>query len=209
MKRSIILAGTLISALLNTGLSGATIKTYGFYCITNNDPVCAAIGEAQLFVDVSDEYANQVLFNFRNIGPNECSISEIYFDDSILSAIATIINDPPKVEFVQWASPPELPGANLVVPPFETTVGFLAEAEPPPAKKGVNPGEQVGILFDIEVGADYQEAIDALNNGSLRIGIHVIGFAQGCSEAFVNIPEPATIALIGFGALAALRRRKR
>lgn len=191
-------------------LAAATpvIETFGFYNITNNDPGDAAIGEAQLFVDVSDEFADQVLFTFRNTGPEACAISEVYFDDGTLLGIADIIDNPPDVVFVQGASPPELPGANSIDPPFEATLGFLAESVPPPSHKGVNPGEQVGILFDLQPAKTYQNVINELNDGGLRIGIHVIGFDSGGSESFVNVPEPATIAVLGLGGLLCLRKRR-
>jgi len=201
-----VLVGVI--TLFSATASQATIETFGFYNITNNNPTDASIGEAQLFVDVSDEFANQVLFTFRNTGPYASSISEIYFDDGSLLGIADIINDSPYVVFVQDASPPELPGANLINPPFETTAGFLAESVPPPVHRGVGPGEKVGILFDLLPAATYQDVINQLYGGSLRIGGHVIGFECGGSESFVNVPEPATIVLFGLGGLVFLRKRK-
>lgn len=207
-KLAVVLTLIWAITLFGTNVSQATIETFGFYNITNNDPGDAAIGEAQLFVDVSDDYADQVLFTFRNTGPYASAISEVYFDDGTLFDIANIINNPPDVLFVQDASPPELPGANLIDPPFETTLGFLAESEPPPSQTGVNPGEEVGILFDLHAGGTYQDVVNELYSGTLRIGVHVIGFDCGGSESFVNVPEPATIALLGFGGLVFLRKRK-
>ncbi len=209
LKTATILCAAVILGILPT-LATATpvVETFGFYNITNNDPGDAAIGEAQLFVDVSDESADQMLFTLRNTGPEACAISEVYFDDGMLLGIADIIDNPPDVVFVQDASPSELPGANLLDPSFETTLDFLAESVPPPPHKGVNPGEQVGILFDLQPAETYQNVIDELNDGGLRIGIHVIGFCSGGSESFVTVPEPATIAVLGLGALASLCTRR-
>jgi hypothetical protein len=183
-------------------------ETFGFYNITHNNLADAAIGEAQLLVDVSEELADQVLFTFRNTGPEACAISEVYFDDGMLLGIADIIDSPPDVVFVQGASPPELPGANSIDPSFETTLDFLAESVPPPPQKGVNPGEQLGIIFDLQPGQTYQHVINELNGGGLRIGLHAIGFDSGGSESFVSVPEPATIALLGLGALASFCTRR-
>ena len=210
LKTATVLCAAVILGIIPT-LATATpvvVETFDFYCITNNDPADAAIGEAQLFVDVSDELADQVLFTFRNTGPEACAISEIYFDDGVLLGIADIIDNPPDVVFVQGASPPELPGANSIDPPFETTLDFLAESVPPPPHKGVNPGEQLGILFDLQPGQTYQNVINDLNDGGLRIGLHVIAFDSCGSESFVSVPEPATIALLGLGALASFCTRR-
>jgi hypothetical protein len=205
---TILCVAVILGGLPTLATAAPVIETFGFYNIANNDPADAAIGEAQLFVDVSDEFADHVLFTFRNTGPEACAISEVYFDDGTLLGMADIIDNPPDVVFVQGASPPELPGANSIDPPFETTLDFLAESVPPPAHKGVNPGEQVGILFDLQPAKTYQNVIDELYDGGLRIGLHAIGFDSGGSESFVSVPEPATIALLGLGALASLCTRR-
>jgi hypothetical protein len=76
----------------------------------------------------------------------------------------------------------------------------------------------VEILFDLQSGKDFDAAIAALNNGGLRIGLHVIDFASGGSEGFINcpptvLPVPGTLILFGtgslFAAVEALRRRRR
>jgi hypothetical protein len=175
---------------------------YGFKNITNNNGTDAAIGEAQLFVDVTNPGPNQVLFKFYNIGSADSSIADIYFDDGTLLGIASIVNGA-GVAFSQGASPGNLPGGDTISPPFVTTADFLADSDPPVQPNGVNPGEWVTILFNLQPGKDFQDTLDALNGGSdLRIGIHVQGFASGGSESFVNVvPEPGTLILLGSGLL--------
>jgi hypothetical protein len=183
------------------------------------------IGEAQLFVELFD-LTTQVEFHFTNTGPAACSITDVYFDNGTLLGIASIDNSSTGVSFSQLASPGDLPGGNNLVPPFVTTTGFSADSDPPAQPNGVNPGEYLGIIFDLQLGGIFQNIIDELATGELRIGIHVQGFASTGSEAFVNngivngngngnggngkIPAPGAVLLssIGLGFVSWLRRRK-
>jgi len=189
--------------------------TYPFYCITNNSLIDAAIGEAQMFVDVDPYGVNQVLFTFRNEGPEASSITDVYFDDGALFGIASIINTTGDVEFSLGASPHELPSGGNLSPPFVTTVGFLADSDPPVQPLGVNPGESLGIIFDLESGKTYSDVLYALSipedvDDGLRIGIRVQGYDSEGSESFVNIPAPGAILLGGIGVAVVgwLRRRR-
>ena len=198
----------------------AQADTFGFDNISANSVGDAAIGEAQLFVDVTDPGAGQVLFTFGNTGPAASSITDVYFDDGSLLGIASIINGA-GVDFSQLASPPDLPSGNSADPDFVTTAGFSADSNPPAQPNGVNPGESLGILFNLQGGGTFADVLSELGDSSLRIGIHVQGFASGGSEAFVNdgptngngttpVPEPATMLLLGSGliGLAGYGRKK-
>lgn len=182
------------------------------------------IGEAQLFVDVTDIGGGQVLFNFRNTGPEPSVIKGVYFDDGALLSLASVINGT-GVSFTQDSidpvSPPDLPGGNNLLPPFVTTALFLADADSPAGTNGngVDPYESVGIVFDLDddpVVKMYSDVLSDLNNGDLRIGLHVGSFdpdGRDNSEAFVNngvIPAPGAILLagIGIGLVGWLRRRR-
>ena len=186
---------------------------YAFNNITLNDPTSAATGEAQIVVEVFNGDGT-VKFKFKNLGPEESSISEVYFDDGTLLGISSIIDLPPDVDFVLGASPSNLPGGDLMNPPFEVTQSFLSEAAPPPAKKGVDPSEEVTIVFDLQSGGTLDDVLSELADGTLRIGIHVINFAGGYSEGFVNepegtpIPEPTMLTMLGLGTVVLLRRRR-
>ena len=194
--------------------------TYSFDNITNNNVGDAVIGEAQLFVEVT-AVGSQVLFTFTNTGPSASSICDVYFDDGVLLSIAGLIDaDDPfpgsgdsGVDFTQLASPPDLSGGNNASPPFVTTIGFSADSDSPVQPLGVNPGESLGILFTLQGGKVYSEVLDDLEDGTLRIGIHVQGFDSGGSESFVNngvTPAPSAILLGGIGvALVGWLRRRR
>ena len=177
---------------------------------------------------------NQTEFLFTNTGPDASSITDVYFDDGTLLGIATITNTLGLVEFSQLASPPDLPGGNNVSSPFVTTAGFSADSDPPAQPFGVNPGESLGITFDLQAGGGFDNIIDELDSGALRIGIHVQGYSSGGSESFINngisngnggnggnggnngndgngvIPAPGAIMLggIGVGVVSWFRRRR-
>jgi hypothetical protein len=184
-----------------------------------------ATGEAQMFVDVVDIGGGQVLFTFRNTGPAPSIIADVYFDNGPLGAIAGLIDADdgpgghPRVDFSMGANPGDLPGGMNLSPYFETSPGMSADADPPAGtnKNGVDPGESLGVVFDLMTNQTYADTIAAMTDGSLRIGIQVQGFASGGSEAFVSdgqngngiIPAPASVLLggLGIGVVGLLRRR--
>jgi len=190
---------------------------YGFEAITANSTIDPGIGEAQLSVEVTPS-GEDVLFTFRNAGPLASSITDIYFEDGTLLGIANIVNST-GVSFLQGANPPDLPGGETLQPPFNVTAGFSADSNPPAQPNGVNPDEWVGIVFNLENGKTFGDVIAAIvlgftdpdpgNDASLRIGIHVQGFADGDSESFIMTPIPASVVLgiLGLG-VAGLKLRR-
>jgi hypothetical protein len=213
MKKSFVLLILLGAVFLCTAHPAFALK-FGFDNITNNSAVDAAIGEAQLFIEVTDPGGSQVLFTFLNIGSDASSITDVYFDDGSLDGIASIDNSDPGVSFSQGVSPGDLPGGNTISPPFVVTEELLADSEPPVQANGVNPGESLGIFFDLQFDQNFSEVINELFASTLRVGIHVQGFDGGGSESFVNdpnpIPEPATMLLVGSGliGLAGIGRKR-
>jgi len=200
-----------LAAALALGAQPAAAATLGFGCITTTNPGDCAIGQAQLSVNVTDPGGGQVLFTFSNVGAADSSIADVYFDDGSLLSIAIIINSV-GVSFSQFATPAEMPAANLASPPFVTTAGFSADSDAPVQPNGVNPGETLGIRFTLQGGTTYSDVLGELANGTLRIGLHVQGYASGGSESFVNgsLPEPATFGFLGLGlgALSLARSRR-
>ena len=203
MKKSILYLAFVILCVLST--PALCMVTYSFHHIVEPGDTAGqfangAIGTAQLFVEVEDIDSFQVLFTFGNAGPEASSITRVYFDDGSLLGIASIDDSDPGVSFSQFASPGNLPSGNNLSPPFLTTPGFSAGSNPEVQPNGVNPGESLGIVFNLQGSRTFNDVIDELNGGSLRIGIHVQGFADGGSEAFVSfIPVPGALLLCGLG----------
>lgn len=201
-----------VGATLATTATPAHALIYGFSNITNNNPSNVNVAN-QLFVDVTDAGSNKVNFKFTNVGSIASSITDIYFDDGELLSIASITDSGSGVAFSQGASPGNLPSGNNVN--FNTTAGFSADSDSPVQPNGVNPGEFVNVLFNLQSGKTYSNVIAALNtslaspgvdvNGGLRIGLHVQGIGSASkSDSFVNggsqgqpVPEPLT--LLGSG----------
>jgi hypothetical protein len=171
-----------------------------------------------LYVDVWNG-GSQANFTFYNNSSFDCSIAQIYFDDGTILGIDEVINSidpgPPKVTYTSFnntgPSPGNLPGANLLVPPFVADREFSIGAVSPPPWKGVNNGDILNewVTISFQLSADLATLLSELNDGTLRVGLHVINLPDGSSESAVLVPEPATVLLLGLGALTLLRRRRR
>ena len=212
MKKGVFLLVVLLVGALFLCAPAMAIPL-GFQNITNNNPVDAAIGESQLSVEVTP-YAsstNQVLFYFSNVGPSASSITDVYFDNGDLFTFGLILNST-GVSFSPEAAPVNLPGGRTIH--FVANQALSADSNSPTQPNGVNPGEDLGIVLVLLAGNDFQNVLDELASGDLRVGIHVQGFASGGSESFVNnpnpVPEPATMLLLGTGliGLAAFGRKR-
>jgi hypothetical protein len=207
-------AGWLLIVAMFAAATPAYAEIYGFTAITNDSDMDVMIGETQLFLEVlPGTVPTRVRFDFLNLGPEASSICDVYFDDGSLLGIASIINSP-GVSFSSPAKPANLPAGASINPPFVTTEEFSADSDPPVQPNGVNPGEVVSIVFDLQAGRDYADVLSDLASADLRVGIHVQGFADGGSESFINnpryVPAPSTLLLcaLGSGLVAWVRRRQ-
>jgi hypothetical protein len=211
----------------------AQSTSFGFDCITNSAPQSCADGEARLNMVVAPGAGNSVDFTFTNLSALDSSITEIYFDDGTLLALATVSDSGPGVTFSQIgsASPGNLPGGNGITPKFETTAGFVIDTGSGGNTRGVENKLDVGgvqefvtINFTLQPGRTYNDTLTALTGPlgdglDLRVGLHVRGFAlpggygSSVSESFVNlaspIPEPHALAALAAGVFALSLRRSR
>jgi hypothetical protein len=220
MKKTLLSLGCL-AAMLGLASSSSAV-TYGFDQLTSNGGAAGVAG--QLAVVIEDAGGGQVSFTFHNKGSLASSITDVYFDDGTLLGIASV-SESTGVAYSQNASPGELPSGNTATPPFETSEGFSADSDSPSTQaNGVNATvadtEYVTILFDLINAKTFADTLAALADGSLRIGIHVQGYASGDSESFINnttettvlVPDGgSTIAMLGFALMGAdfLRRKIR
>jgi uncharacterized protein (TIGR03382 family) len=197
MKISMV-AALAAAAVCGSAMAGATFGVDG---ITNNSVFSTNVGEAQLTIDVSGG-PGTVVFLLQNSGPDACSVANVYFDDIGLLGSAVIGNGS-GVNFEAGGSPPDLPGGS--------GIGFITDqvfsARNPKPTNGVNAGESLTLTFALLGGSSVADVVSAMNSGSLRVGMHVISFANGESEGFVT-PTPGSLALLGLGGLAAFRRRR-
>ncbi|MCJ7692659.1 MAG: hypothetical protein MUO22_04520, partial [Sedimentisphaerales bacterium] len=211
--KKLMLSLCLLAAVVLCAPAHAVV-TYSFDCISNiepSDPTDAAIGEAQAFVDIeffsydSETDITEVLFTFYNIGPEDSSITDVYFYDGVLFGISALwdaddaidgdLGDP-LVDFSLEASPDHLPAIDQLL---KLTDIYSADSDPPTQPEGVNPDEWLGVVFVLLPGNDLGDLLLALENGTVVIGIRIQGFADGGSESFINntvpIPAPGAVFL--------------
>lgn len=214
-----LLRGAIVAISVAAAVPAQAATVYSFHNITGNSAVSAAIGEAQLRMTV-DLVGSAVNFHFTNVGAQPCSITRVYFDErKSMLGTASIFDSGAGVDFLPNVGPANLPGRNNVTPHFVTTREF--GATPPTQPNGVNasavqPGEWLDLRFTFKGTADLSTIIAALADAQLRVGLHVQGFANGQSEAFVDepggedvpLPSALGLALAGFGTLTAVRRRR-
>jgi len=184
---------------------------FNFINITGNNPTDAAIGEAQLMVDITEVNPGHIQFTYMNIGPLYCSITDIYVEDQnkIFSKIDTIFNVPGLVEFSKNPKPGNLPGGKELSTPFKAVGALSLDSDPPTRHMGIDPGETLNIIYDLNNGLVLDNVINEISQNNLRIGIHVQGFESGGSESYVitHLPEPTSLALLTLGILMVQRCR--
>lgn len=216
-KRCVSIVGLVLVLVVLSAQAKADL--YGFYPITSNSGVQNTVA-LQLSVDITDTGSNQALFTFYNDGPAASpydvlspipsNISTIYIDDDAgaLSGLASITQSP--VGFTDFTA-----GATPTNPPSANTVGFSADAALSAQRStqagGVNMGEYVSILYNLAVGKDFADIIDAMNTAAMRIAMHVQGIyptGVNASDTFVTpVPGAAILGLLGLG-VAGLKLRK-
>jgi hypothetical protein len=209
-----------ITALIVSSSAYALSYSLDFFVITQNSPLGSAVGE-QLHLEISD-IGDQVLFTFSNDGPIQSTLTDIYFEEGAsppLQSMADIDNNggSGNVDYDQVTG-------RLRRPPGSRPYGWGRNAtefraDPSYAPAGVDPGEYVGLTFDLSDGYTFDDIVTELENEEWRIGIHVQRLPDGSSETFFNRPPTEvpdlgstwmllTIALSSLGLAGWMQRRK-
>ena len=150
-----------------------------------------------------------VEFTFFNYSTIDCSLARMYFDDGTLLGVTNITYSTGAKFSEIYPGPGNLPSGNLLDPNFVADREFSIGGEAAPSHKGIdNPDEWIKVTFELINGGTLGDVINELNTSVLRVGAHVIAFPDGSSESALAVPEPATICLLGLGALTLIRKRR-
>jgi hypothetical protein len=208
-----LLAVAGVAAL--SAVSAAPASAFSFGNIAGGDTPGDSYINSFTF-DVVD-LGQSVLFNIKNSGDAASPsmfISKVFFDDNkdsffddntYLSSPLVNIGNVGEVFFTGGASNDQLPqGGNN----FTTKYAFTRDTGAGNAF-GIEAGESLRLSFT----ADYKLVIAALNDGTLKLGLHVQGLPNSQSDSYISTssgntqdtPEPLTMlaagAAVGFGTM--------
>lgn len=167
-------------------------------------------------IDSSDGIDPNVYFKLFNMVGTQSSVEQVSIEG--LNDLTKLIGSGTNFVAANSPNPKNLPGGNTATPPFNEDFTFEAESD---NGLGFNGKPEAGInaageTMEFFKALNYEDTIAALASGDLRIGLHVIAFANGNSATYLNnqtpVPEPETWAMLaaGLGLLGsrAYRRRK-
>ena len=212
MKSPLTLVKSLLAAAgvaVLSAVSAAPAWAFSFGNIVGGDTPGDAYVNSLTFDVVND--GSSVIFKFSNSGDPRASslfISKVFFQDnnSYLSNPSVNIGNVGQVRFSGGVGNDQLPqGGNN----FTTKYAFSRDTGAGNAF-GIQGGETLGVRFN----ASYNSVISALQDESLKLGIHVQALPNGQSDSYISssssgntqdTPEPLTMlaagAAVGFGTM--------
>jgi hypothetical protein len=200
----------LLLLLLGVGGPAAALDFDTFECITDNSATNCAAGEAQLAATLVESGADALL-TLTMTGPANGVVEQLWIDSLLVTGVSFDgSTEGGIVAFGDGVTGGNLPGGNPVG--FDSDWNIAAEHPGPKYGIGRHNQDDVspqGAAFLIRYDGDFAELL-----ADLKIGVHVIGFDRGSSEAFTSIPvpEPGSFALVSLGLttiIAARRQRSR
>lgn len=203
----------LLVGILFSG--NAHAMTYSFDCISNNNPGNCSGTDSVFSFSVEEAMAGEVTFTIKHsdslLPLDTGEITEVYFDGATTHLGTYITSDPMWNEIT---NPSNLPGQNNAMPPFVTDFRLDSDFTGQTPDAPIVAGGELDIIFSLLGGTTFMDLIDAINNGDLRLGLHVRTIDLGTgdsSESFVSaVPVPAAVWMLGTGLLAMIgfsRRR--
>ena len=208
----------IVAVLVFVANATSQAATLTYENITNNSLVQLS---DQLSTDVNAVGTTGVEFTFKNninIGV-ESSITDIYFDlgsNTNLFTALSISEQSSGVSFDLSPRPKNLPSGKNIN--FYSDFGGDSTS-PRTSANGVNAAsEYITFLATLGSGFSYKDAMAAIFEGSLRLGMHIQAIAGGGAEdsdSYVNVskvPVPAAAWLFGtalFGFFVTTSRRKK
>jgi len=218
LKRKLLATLAVVSIPL---LQQVNAASFGFAGLNANEVNVAG----QLQLEVTDPGTGVVftIKNLNNTGSTNVFIGDIFLDtggSNLLGSVDSLI-EMIGVDYEARGGNGGLPEGNNALPAFVSNTN-LDQSPNGGASNAINRGEELGIRFTLVSGVVFSEVLNALNVGTIRVGLHLQGYASGGSDSYVNIgrllPPPGptvpdsggTLVLLcgGLAAISWLARRR-